>query len=178
MNSVVFASLSLLMLLSRSSCFGSDYYDQVVDLTTKYAERFASENDMKCFHVGICTDGRVNCCTSFGIYGHERVTLDAAKLFAHRCIGEYYAFLKAQNDVETYFTKIRKPYAPFAPGLYLDYIGVRIGYWTEEMDRMMPPYIAEVRFFNKTYHYYQADPKTQALVEVFQETAEEKNDLR
>jgi hypothetical protein len=49
-------------------------------------------------------------------------------------------------------------------------LSFRISFWDENMDRLMPPYIAEVDFIGGELFYYVADPVTLALQEEARET--------
>jgi hypothetical protein len=44
-----------------------------------------------------------------------------------------------------------------------------MSFWDKEWDRMMPPYIAEVRAHHGKIYYYQADPKTQQIQLIHEE---------
>ncbi len=44
-----------------------------------------------------------------------------------------------------------------------DSIAFRIDFWDEEVNRPLPPYIAEIRFAEGKFYYYYADAKTQGL---------------
>ncbi|MBS0637169.1 MAG: hypothetical protein JSS12_06635 [Verrucomicrobia bacterium] len=46
---------------------------------------------------------------------------------------------------------------------------VKIAFWNHEMDRPKAPYLAEILFQDGSYHYYEADPETQALKLVLEE---------
>ncbi len=44
-------------------------------------------------------------------------------------------------------------------------VALEIGFWDEEVNRRLEPYLARVRVIRGVIHYYYADPKTQALIQ-------------
>jgi len=52
----------------------------------------------------------------------------------------------------------------------LDHFGFRLAYWDKNMNRPQAPYLAEIQYYNGVFHYYEADPKTQALRLIFEES--------
>ncbi len=59
------------------------------------------------------------------------------------------------------------------PDMALQYISFRIAFWDKNNNRPAAPYLSEIHFFDGIFHYYEADPKTQALKLVFEESYEE-----
>ncbi len=61
----------------------------------------------------------------------------------------------------------------FLDSVALDYIpilrdelmGFRLSFWDRNMERVMPPYLAEVHFYDGKIVYYQADPTTLTLTD-------------
>lgn len=44
-----------------------------------------------------------------------------------------------------------------------NFLGIRIAFWDENVDRPLYPYLAEIRIFEGNIYCYYADPKTSAL---------------
>lgn len=57
--------------------------------------------------------------------------------------------------------------------LRLKYLGVRIAFWDENVERPKAPYLAEIGFYGGKFRYYEADPKTQKLKLVLEESYED-----
>ena len=52
-------------------------------------------------------------------------------------------------------------------------VGFRIDFWDENVDRIMPPYLAQIMFEGGNFYYYEADPKTLELQLVRKESYQE-----
>jgi hypothetical protein len=62
----------------------------------------------------------------------------------------------------------------FSVGVGPNRIGLRIGFWDANIDRPMPPHLAQIKVVEGKILYYQANPKDQSLQEPpFSETFEE-----
>jgi hypothetical protein len=46
-----------------------------------------------------------------------------------------------------------------------EYVGFRLAFWDENVDRPLYPYVAQVRLADGNLYFYYADPQTQALQE-------------
>lgn len=168
----------VLSILFPSVSWAIDYDQCIKNIrsnTAAYATKYSIEHNLEHLHTGFCTgnEGRCLSLCSFYLCSDQPFSLDEARLLAKDCITGYVCFIKNVPDTKVYLENCYEGCSSLPRGFQVDYVGVRIGFWTKNVDRMSAPYIAEMRFFNKTYHYYQADPKTQALVEVFQEPYEE-----
>ncbi len=49
-------------------------------------------------------------------------------------------------------------------------IAVKIAFWDENLERPKAPYLSEIDFYQGKFRYYEADPKTQALKLVLEES--------
>jgi hypothetical protein len=103
--------------------------------------------------------------------GPQCLSLEEAKSLSTQYAKDFFAFLKNDQISLEYITKyaenIREPPRPL-----IEYISFRISFWDENSDRVVQPYIAEVRFADNVFHYYTAD-EGQKLVLVHQETYDE-----
>ncbi len=52
-------------------------------------------------------------------------------------------------------------------------IGVKIAYWDENVTRPKAPFLSEIDFYEDKFRYFEADPKTQALTLVLEESYED-----
>ncbi len=149
------------------------YKDQTLQLTATFANNFAKSHQLNHYHTGSCTPGMAHSCCSFGLMGNQQMNLSELKILTHECVKTYIAFISAQPATNQFYFQKKEWQKSLPLGFQPDYVGIRIGFWTKDMNRQMPPYIAEMRFFNKTYHYYQADPETQKLILVNEEPYDE-----
>lgn len=145
-------------------------YEAVYEASNLYAKEFARNNNLYHFHTGdgVSSNRSWDLCT-FALMSYDEMSIENAQKLAHRCVDNYIIFLKEQPSVHAYFPPGIKEFSELHPGFQTNYVGVRIGFWTKEMNRIMPPYIAEIRFFDNVYHYYQANPETQELILIHEE---------
>ena len=60
----------------------------------------------------------------------------------------------------------------FSGPFTLKNIGLRIDYWTAEVERPKSPCLAQIKFYENSFRYYEADPKTLKLKLVLEESYE------
>lgn len=107
----------------------------------------------------------------------HKMTLEEGRILAANLMEEYLKLLKSHPSIKKYHDYCNRAYRNFAdpPFLsdeigHLKTVGIRIGYWDENIERPQKPYLAQIAFFREHFHYYEAHPETQALVLVLKES--------
>ena len=140
----------------------------------KYANSIAKKYDMEFHIVGDFSDVRDETYSLFFINFHQ-MTLDQGKEFAHTLVKDFLRELKTSPTVRKYHEYCNKRYKEMRyPPLITEepvpeQMGLKIGFWDKNFDRPKKPYLAEIVFLNGAFHYYEANPETQALQLVLKE---------
>ncbi len=144
----------------------------------RYGLNVAKTNDMKLLIVGDVTEPKpvgkgdypVYCMSFSSLENH---TLDKARVFATNLVNQFEHQLKQEPTVRVYAKSIQEFVDDFPLEPELRLVGYKIAYWDENFERRQAPLMAEMQFYHEKFHYYQADPKTQALHLVFEESYED-----
>jgi hypothetical protein len=105
-------------------------------------------------------------------------TIQSGRALAVTFIKDYLNEMQNNRDTATWYACERENWpSRYSGKLSPKYIGVRIAFWDENVERPKAPYLAEIDFYEDKFLYYEADPKTQALKLVHEETYEEAYNL-
>lgn len=110
---------------------------------------------------------------SFGLWvtGKTKETIESGRALAVAFIQAYVKDLQTNKDITAYYEFQCKKWPDLFSGqIGLKNILVRIAFWDEEVERPQVPYLAEIDFRHGKFQYYQADPKTQSLQLVLEES--------
>jgi len=176
-----FASFTLLLiscLLIFSSCIQSRYSP-----VKKYRDRsIALENfgqstarNFKLrflFEGNYTTPNNTLSCVSFT--DTKNVQLNQGRILATQLAENFTAFNLSNSVLKQSFQEAFESYSctESFSDFVLKKLGFRITYWNENLDRPKAPYLAEIQFRDNTFYYYEADPQTQALKLIFEESYE------
>jgi hypothetical protein len=107
---------------------------------------------------------------SFVATGTQKISLQEARLLAATCSKDSIQFLKTNQNCIKFISELgTERNFDTNPVLYLSF---RLSFWDENIDRVVQPFIAEIRFIDGVISYYTAD-EGQFLVLVHQETFDE-----
>lgn len=176
-------TMSLLLLFSSTICFiitgcsGGKYVGVKDEVNVfwaldNYGERTAKANGMKLVVVGDITDGPnyIDYCLSFRSL--KKMTLDEGRIFATNLVENFWQMIQNDPSIRVY-AEHRRQKSPYYPKEYvLERVGCKIAFWDKDINRPKSPYLAEIFFRDKEFHYYEADPKTQELRLVLKEPYE------
>lgn len=110
---------------------------------------------------------------SFAIWvtGKTKETIESGRALAVAFVQAYVKELQTNKDITAYYEfQCKKWPELFSGQIGLKNILVRIAFWDEEVERPQVPYLAEIGFRHGKFQYYQADPKTQGLQLVLEES--------
>ena len=138
----------------------------------EFIKKWVPTFDLKLILMGTTDELKNRCCAfSFAATGTQKISLQKARIIAATCGKDSLQFLKTDQRCLEYFidepiqeNPDRKPSQ--------DYIAFRISFWDENIDRVVQPFIAEVRFVDSVFSYYTAD-EGQKLVLEHKETFDE-----
>lgn len=108
----------------------------------------------------------------FGIWvtSNRKVTLEIGKALAIDFLNAYFLELRTNQDVLSWYKELTEWHPKRYNGnLGLKNIRIRIAFWDENVERPKAPYLSEIDFAYGKFHYYEADPETQALKLVLEE---------
>jgi hypothetical protein len=145
---------------------------QVLEKQIAYGERIAKQNNLKLLLTGypacfISPTFNI----SFADY-HNTITVNQGREQTVSLISDFWNMLQASSEVHCLYEAMLKARFFYVPAeLTLEQVSLRLTYWDEAtMTRRMPPYLAEIRFKNQKLYYYEADPQTQELKLIHEES--------
>ncbi len=138
----------------------------------RYAYAAAKKHDIILHNITPSVVFRMKHLYGLWFISYREYTLEEGRALAGDIIGSFYTMLSTDPAMIENFAYYRSLPGRESDEL-VDMIGLRIAYWDENVDRPKQPALAEIRFFDKRMHYYVADPKTQALQLVYEESYED-----
>ncbi len=95
----------------------------------------------------------------------NRMTIEQARPLVKNIICEFIAEIKTQPVYRQWVIFMTKRDSKWDADINPGRLGIKIGFWDENMDRPLAPYLAQILVVNRVVKYYYADPNTQALQE-------------
>ena len=140
----------------------------------EYASNYGKAKNMELLKLGNFTEGRRR--INFGVWlrAYDPVSLEEGRILAAEFVQDYWNTFREHPFTEQCLEKVWKHGREHEVGL--QNFAVKIAYWDLQVNRPPIPYVAEITFYDKTFNYYQADPKTQALRLIYQESYDEAMD--
>ena len=111
----------------------------------------------------------------------EKMGLNEGRRSATDLLAAFITMLRTDKRIQTYLTSTdNDPYYQGRPGVRpkinvrgINNIGLRIDFWDENVDRIMPPYLAQIIFEGGNFYYYEGDPETLELKLISKESYQE-----
>ena len=129
----------------------------------RYGREIEKSHDLKLLLVGSVTNTHSEYCMFFT--SDKEITLKQGQELAVSIVKDFLQMLlqnpvvkRYANWAKTYYISPTSTYSPT-----LDTVGLKIAFWDHNTNRPKAPFLAEIMFENRTFYYYEADPKTQAL---------------
>ena len=137
----------------------------------EFIKQWTPSFHLKLILMGI-TDSLKSRCDDFSFVatGVQKISLREARIIAATCGKDSIQFLKTNQRCLEYIQK-ESAKRNFDPSP-IHYLTFRISFWDENIDRVVQPFIAEVRFVDGIFSYYTAD-EVQSLVLEHRETFDE-----
>jgi hypothetical protein len=113
--------------------------------------------------------------TLFGAWvtAKTQETIQSGRALALAFIKDYLVELQNNKDILKFYAIACENTTEYSGELGLKHVGVRIAFWVENVERPKAPCLAEIDFYEDKFQYYEADPKTQALKLVLEESYED-----
>lgn len=150
--------------------YEADLYQMIDDYTTAYGKK----NNSELIHVGNFAFQSKRLIFGVWLRSYATEDLQQGRIRAIMFVNDFYTMLQQNKLAHIYFEESKRYHPPEGVDkINLKSIGIKIAYWDKQVNRPQPPYLAEITFLDKKFHYFQADPETQALKLVFEETYED-----
>ena len=139
----------------------------------RYAREVGKAKGLELLVVGNVTDA-MGIAYCLMMRSAKSMTYDEARPFAIGLVEDFWQMLHKIPEVQGYMDlRVRESRDSYTRELSLKNVGYRLTFWDKEVNRPLPPYVAEVLFVAGTFYYYEADPKTQALRLIHKESYDE-----
>lgn len=165
--------VALLILLLCVGCHqpdnGNKECKQAIHVVQNFGKKAAAEHDMQLLFVyNVSGNGAEPYSMSFAS-GKQLNSCEARKL-AISLVQDFVRVLQSSRGSQELEEWAKRSRSKADYSIQTKNVCIKIGFWDKDMNRMMPPHIAELFFFNDTLYYYHADPKTQKRVLVLEES--------
>ncbi len=156
---------------------GPEFERKMFEKIETFARNYANKEALSLINVGSFPELRDNQViqdsTYFGFWlaGNSNIELNECRIKTTHLLKNFWQLVHEEplaKDCLKDYLKYDKTNRDQPLGI--EHIGIKIAYWTEENNRPLFPYIAQAHFFNSKFHYYQADPKTQSLYLIYEES--------
>lgn len=114
---------------------------------------------------------KINDTSSVIFNSDKQLELDAARKFALPIVDDFVHMLSECPIERAKKKNCQNSYIQDEPQVHK--ISLKIAFWDENVERPHKPYLAEILFSKGIFYYYYANPKTQKLKLVSQESYEE-----
>lgn len=141
----------------------------------RFAESTAQKHGMKFLFVGDVANN-VSAYYSVAFSSPKQITLAEGETLARQVAQEWLNMLRHDENVRKHIEFLRARRVYFDPNkdkVEMTHSSFRIGFWDEDVNRPKPPFLAEILFNKNTFYYYEADPETQKLRLVLEESYDE-----
>ena len=119
--------------------------------------------------------GFLPCRWCLSLMSRKKMTIEQARPIAVEIAQSLLYQLYGNQAFQYALTKSSQAYHYMPSKPNNDMVGFRLGFWDQNMDRPLTPYVAQIRFADGKLYYHYADPGTQALLDPIIESLPEKN---
>ena len=157
---------------------GGDEFVGMCWTLDEYGTQVAKKEDMQFYLVSNVTSStEPNPDYFLAFFDSHTKTLPEGRILASSLAQDFWKMVTTSPEVQCYQDDNRKFYINnsyykdiFTEKANMNQVGFKIAYWDKNVERPQAPYLAEIRFIGGVLHYYEADPQTQALHLIFQES--------
>lgn len=162
--------------LCESKEYGPKYSTDSMYAIGYFAPKLAKKYGLVYLNKGVGTIVDSNeVAWDIGLIGNYKWDLNRGRL-AIISIVEDFLYEITSNPVHNTYVKLHPKLSSqvwFNPLLTPKRIGIKLAFWDENVDRPLPPYLAQIKVVEGKIFYYQANSKDQSLQEPTVETFEE-----
>lgn len=154
---------------------GPAYSVKVERMIDDFGKKLAQKNEMKFLRSGVGAIVNSNLTAwDLSLTSNKNWTIEQARPIIVSMIKEFLNLVLDNPDIENYIKKISSNRPSFNSELSPRRIGFKLAFWDENVDRPLPPYLAQIKVMEGKIFYFYANPKDQSLqqppvVETFEE---------
>ncbi len=117
----------------------------------------------------------MTCGWDISVMTNQKLTIDEARPVIVKAIEGFLQLIYSNSGFQNDVVDMRKRYPRWTIGdVAPDKIGIKLAFWDENVDRPLPPYLAQVRVVGGKILYFEANAHDQSLREPpYSETIEE-----
>jgi hypothetical protein len=143
-----------------------------------HCQKFAKKQSLGFIRVGDFTDASIISHYSGSFVSSKKLNLNEGRILAANLFEHMYPTLQQSFEAKSFRVYLRKlreeMHYPIVPeNIEPKELCFKIVFWDDNIDRIMPPHLAQILLLDGVFSYYEADPKTQELRLVLQEPYEE-----
>jgi hypothetical protein len=160
-----------------AGCFHPAVYNNKYDHAMyedmeQFGFEYAAKHNLQLKLVG---DSTRACCAPFCLLlnSSQTMTLDQGRQLASELAVQFINMLKSTKSIKAYLRYSRSFLGPGHQELKPEMVGFRIDFWDKNIDRIMPPYLGQILFEESNVYYFEADPETLRLKEVYRQSFDE-----
>lgn len=180
LNKIHCTFIITLLLCAFTGCYRSNYGPPTEVAKNyaikKYALTIAKQHSFNLLMVNDVTSNySAYYCMAFT--SDQQLSLEQGKALAIPIVYDFLQMLSQDPAVKAYCDhEIQTSKYRFASPPRPQNIGLKIAFWDQNVNRPKNPYLAEIMFESGFFHYYEADPDTQALRLIHKEAFDESID--
>lgn len=153
---------------------GPPYEQALYQMLDTHFAPYCRKNKMQLIHMGDFTYPSKRLMFGLWFRSYSSENLDEGRKRAFELLNDFVTLLQDTDCGKTYFKNTIKYYEN-GSSLKLDrsIVGLKIAYWDKNVIRPKAPHLAEIDFYDDKFYFYEADPVTQGLHLICEESYEE-----
>jgi hypothetical protein len=174
----IIVSILMLTLFNQSKCYAAG--DEKSKNLEAFGKQLAKKNGLK-----FLIDGVGTVVDSTDVYwdmsftSDRAMTIDDARPLVVSMIQDFWVKVNKDPIYKTELDKRHAFYTYVDPNITPQRLGFKLAFWDKNVDRPLPPYLAQIKVLKGVIQYYQANPKDQSfqppIIETFQEAFSKAN---
>jgi hypothetical protein len=170
--------LGCLLFMSTASCQdpkygGPEFVQKSYEAIDAFAQAYAKSHDMEFINVGLFADlDKSPLIWGVWLRGFKPSRFAACRKEMTALVQDYWKTIQENPNAKKHFEH-RMSKEKRTGVMSVAFCGLKVDYWNKYNNRPPLPFIAQAFFHDGRFYYYQADPETQALILVFEESYEE-----
>ena len=173
----VYLSFLLLIVFATTSCekkyCGPPYEIKYYEMTEGYVKKYFKNNDIELIHIGDFTYPEDRIMFGLWLRSYASESIEEGRVRAVAFLNDWVKMMQHNEKAKMYFEESKRYHRPVPASLDHQITGLKIAYWDKSVNRPKAPYLAEIVFCKGVFRYYEAEPDTQALRLVLEESYDE-----
>jgi hypothetical protein len=158
---------------------GTHFADDLFRYLDHQCKRLGKKYDLDLIRIGDFTDSKQYHYYSASFVSDRKFSLQEGRILAAWVFDDFYNILKTDKTVKDYHRRLLEEHphgaisSPQPDDIDPKEACFKIVFWDDNIDRIMPPHLAQILLLDGVFSYYEADPKTQELRLILKEPYEE-----